>query len=119
RPSARKQSPPARPGWSALIPTACTPRSTSCSLARGPIRRWPMPSTPTATAAPRSGRQKPSNTCSTLVIGQFPLAAAPTPEHDPHGGSPVGPTVQLLLPFAPKPETGGPRQLPACFDLAT
>jgi UDP-N-acetylglucosamine 2-epimerase (non-hydrolysing) len=28
-------------------PTACTPRSTSCSPARGPIRRWPMLSTPT------------------------------------------------------------------------
>jgi UDP-N-acetylglucosamine 2-epimerase len=86
---------------------------------RGPIRRWPMPSTPTATAAPRSGRQKPSSTCSALVIGQFPLAAAPPPENDPLGASPAGLTVQLRLPFAPKPETGGPRQLPAGFDLAT
>lgn len=75
----------ARPGWSAPILTACTPRSTNYSPVRGPIRRWPTPSTPTATAEPRSGLQKPSNTCSALAVGQSPLARAPPGNYAPGG----------------------------------
>jgi hypothetical protein len=94
------------------VPTACTPRSTSCSLARGPIRRWPMPSTPTATAVQRTAEAIKHM----FGLGNRPVSlAAPRPENDPPGESPAGPTVQLRLPFAP--ESGNWRTSTARIDL--
>ena len=72
-----------RPGWSAPIRSACIPRSINCSPLRGPIRRWPTPSTPTATVTPRSGLSKQWNTCSILAVGRSPSATAPPPVDDP------------------------------------
>ena len=50
-PNARRQSPPAPPGWSAPRPSGSSPRWRRCSPTHPPTPRWRTRSTPTATAA--------------------------------------------------------------------